>query len=270
MELINVNVSAVYGGFRPDPKCMVNNLIHPESAQVLADIRFSISERDTIFVAGPAGIGKSTLLTLLRANPRYKGKVKKSDKLKVRCISQQLTIDTQETVRNALLFDIQSNEEYYGDPKKTDEKLDYWLKAFNLSNRAEFRINALSGGQQRRAMLAERFAADEDYSLLIADEPDTGLDIRSQLNLHQLMVNNAEKEGKALITVSHNVFYSNVRLYKKIMLLGRSENGIATIRYFDSPEYLENAFGTKKFLEIFEQLEDPTIKKRSPYGNSER
>ena len=159
---------------------------------------------------------------------------------------------------------------YYGDPKKTDEKLDYWLKAFNLSNRANFRINALSGGQQRRTMLAERFAADEDYSLLIADEPDTGLDIRSQLNLHQLMVNNAEKEGKALITVSHNVFYSNVRLYKKIMLLGRSENGIATIRYFDSPANLENIFGTRNFLDIFEQLEDPRIKGCSLHKSSER
>lgn len=111
MELINVNVSAVYGGFRLDPKCMVNNLLHPESAQVLSDIKFSINEKDTIFVAGPAGIGKSTLLTLLRANTRHKGKVKKSPDLKVRFISQQLTIDTQETVRNALLFDIQSNVE---------------------------------------------------------------------------------------------------------------------------------------------------------------
>lgn len=117
-------------------------------------------------------------------------------------------------------------------------------------------ISKLSGGEQRRVMLAERFAELEDYTLLITDEPDTGLDISSQAKLHELMAFNASQNGKALITVSHNVYPSNLRYYNKLLLPGRTGDGSATIRYFDDPRGLRRFWGTDDFLEIFDKLEN--------------
>ncbi len=61
----------------------------------------------------------------------------------------------------------------------------------------------LSGGQRQRAVIAMALACGPD--LLVADEPTTALDVTTQAQILDLLVELVEAEGKALILVSHDL-----------------------------------------------------------------
>ncbi len=61
----------------------------------------------------------------------------------------------------------------------------------------------LSGGMRQRAVLAVAFANDPD--LLIVDEPTTGLDVVTQVELIDLLAELQAHHGTALLTVSHDL-----------------------------------------------------------------
>ena len=262
-ELIKLNVQKVYGDFKFDLGKRV---------ELLSNINFSIKVNETIMLAGPAGMGKSTLLTLLRSRHKnnffgtlltgvkYDGTVEKAEDLKIRFCSQALSINKGEILSEALEYEVKRNHanDRVSD-QEIDSETDYWLGVFNIRQRKNLKIEKLSGGQQRRAMVAERCAFNSDFQVLLADEPDTGLDVLSQERLHGILCNVAKEENKALITVSHNVL--NAYHYDKLLLLGRGmTKDTATIRYFDAPSKLMHKFGTDDFVAIFKELEKPIIK----------
>ena len=238
----------------------------------LSDIHLSIYKGETIMVAGPSGIGKSTLLCLIRSKGngkgissicsgvRFEGKIVKADDLKIRFSSQALTINTAEKVCDALTFDVKRNSLWrLKNTKYVERKVDYWLGRFGLSDRKDMYISALSGGECRRVQIAERCAVNEKaFNLLICDEPDTGLSITDQATLHEMLCKVAKENDKAVMTVSHNV--NNMYLYDKILLLGRGRSmNETTIRYFGSPSKVMSVFHEDTLLSVFLQLEKPIV-----------
>jgi peptide/nickel transport system ATP-binding protein len=61
----------------------------------------------------------------------------------------------------------------------------------------------LSGGQVQRAAIAMALAGDP--AVLLMDEPTTGLDVRTQLSLLDLMIELQQKAGMAIVCVSHDL-----------------------------------------------------------------
>jgi peptide/nickel transport system ATP-binding protein len=61
----------------------------------------------------------------------------------------------------------------------------------------------LSGGQRQRAVIAMALACQPD--LLVADEPTTALDVTTQAQILDLLVELVEESGMALILVSHDL-----------------------------------------------------------------
>ncbi|MCR5249040.1 MAG: ATP-binding cassette domain-containing protein [Lachnospiraceae bacterium] len=225
---------------------------------LLCDFHITINKNDTIILAGPSGIGKSTFLSIIRGDSNFDGTISCNGSPQIRFVSQPLTIDTGETVEDAIQFAVLSNlsdSPHSADPFRVSRKVDKWLKSFDLLDKKKMKISQLSGGQKRRVMLCERFVEQQDqYDLLLCDEPDTGLDIKSQQSLHELMVRNARDNRKTLITVTHNLYPSNLCFYSKIILLGYGKRGIPTVRYFGPISDIKRSFGTTDFLQIFDKL----------------
>ncbi len=98
------------------------------------------------------------------------------------------------------------------------------LERVRLADRAKRQIGELSGGEQRRALIARALAQEAD--LLLLDEPLAGLDATAQHDLLRLL-EELRREGKTLFVATHDLscvaadFDHAVLLNRKVVAFGR-------------------------------------------------
>ena len=150
--------------------------------RALADVTFSISQGEVFGFLGPNGSGKTTLFkilsTLIPADPaavnilgHQLGSGLQSIRQYLGVVFQHPSLDQKLTVTENLrhhghLYALRGNIL----KRRIQEALDQ----FELTDRADERVETLSGGLQRRVELAK--ATLHRPKLLLLDEPSTGLD----------------------------------------------------------------------------------------------
>lgn len=65
------------------------------------------------------------------------------------------------------------------------------------------KVGELSGGQKQRVCIARALAQEPD--VLVLDEPVTGLDARSRIELYRFLKDNVTAHGKTVIMVTHGL-----------------------------------------------------------------
>ena len=176
---------------------------------VAGNINFSINNGDYLCIVGENGTGKSTLIkTLLGLIKPLDGKVNVNvgKSLKgVGYLPQQTAIQRDfpasvwEVVLSGVLNE-EHNSPFYSKRDKNEamknlEKLDI----VNLKKRC---YRELSGGQQQRVLLARALCATD--SLLILDEPVTGLDPAASLDFYE-EIKKLNREGVTIVMVTHDI-----------------------------------------------------------------
>jgi ABC-2 type transport system ATP-binding protein len=150
--------------------------------RALAEVTFSISQGEVFGFLGPNGSGKTTLFkilsTLIPPDPaavNILGHELGSGLQKIRqylgVVFQHPSLDQKLTVTENLrhhghLYALRGNT--------LKQRIQEALDQFELTDRAEERVETLSGGLQRRVELAK--ATLHRPKLLLLDEPSTGLD----------------------------------------------------------------------------------------------
>lgn len=86
---------------------------------------------------------------------------------------------------------------YRGVASRTD-----LLERFGLSDKLDAAYGALSGGQQRRLVLA--LALAHDPSVLVLDEPTSGLDVPSRAELHAVL-RELKAAGTTILLATHDM-----------------------------------------------------------------
>ena len=124
------------------------------------------------------------------------------------------------------------------------------LDSLGLKSKANTEIKKLSGGEQRRAAIANEVVTNSNIFFL--DEPDSGLDPKSGMEL----MNNLKALsdiGKTVMLISHNYasYPSPEKIYTKIIILAKSNiDGIGRLAFSGSvPEALE-FFGVEALKDI--------------------
>ena len=77
------------------------------------------------------------------------------------------------------------------------------MEAVGVQHLADRPMDELSGGERRRAVLAQALA--QDAPVLLLDEPTTHLDIRHVVELHQVIRRLADERGVAVLAVLHDL-----------------------------------------------------------------
>jgi len=101
------------------------------------------------------------------------------------------------------------------------------LERVRLMDRAQRQIGELSGGEQRRALIARALAQEAD--LLLLDEPLAGLDATAQHDLLRLL-EELRTEGKTLFVATHDLscvaadFDHAVLINRRVVAFGRPED----------------------------------------------
>ena len=103
------------------------------------------------------------------------------------------------------------------------------LETVGLGDRADDRIDTLSGGQQRRVLIARALATGAD--ILVLDEPTAGIDAESQRRLAATLAD-LRRESRTVVLVTHEMG-PLADLATRAIVLDRAEHG--SVRYDGPP-----------------------------------
>ena len=181
-----------------------------EGQTVVKDLDFQIDPGDYLCIVGENGSGKSTLVrSLLGLKNVEKGQIIYGDGLKqteIGYLPQQTDVQKDfpasvyEVVRSGRLNSRGFHPFYMAaDRKAAVEKMDL----LGIRDLAKQCFRDLSGGQKQRVLLARALCATK--SLLLLDEPVTGLDPIVTGEFYQLIRRINRESGIAVVMVSHDI-----------------------------------------------------------------
>jgi zinc transport system ATP-binding protein len=171
-------------------------------------LNFSVQAGDFLLIAGENGSGKSTLVKgLLRLISPMEGTINFSPDFKqsqTGYLSQQIAAkqDFPAGVFEIVLSGNLGKKRFLpfyrqADKHAAEEK----LRLLGIENLKRQCFRELSGGQQRRVLLARSLCAAE--KLLVLDEPFAGLDPLISAELYRLLEKINRETGITIIMVSH-------------------------------------------------------------------
>jgi lipooligosaccharide transport system ATP-binding protein len=115
-------------------------------------------------------------------------------KARIGVVPQEANLDWDLSVRENLV----QQGLYYG--ARLDGRIDELLDLAQLSQRGQSKPRELSGGMQRRLLIAR--ALINDPQLIVLDEPTTGLDPQARLAVWDLL-DGLKQSGVTLILTTH-------------------------------------------------------------------
>jgi len=176
-----------------------------ETGIVAAGLEFTVNHGDYLCILGENGSGKSTLVkTLLGLHRASAGKITRNIS-GIGYLPQQTIVQrdfpasVREIVRSGCLSKCGFRPFY---TKSERDRAEQNMQRLGITALARRCYRELSGGQQQRVLLARALCAAD--SMLLLDEPVTGLDPKAQIDLYELIYS-LNQSGITIITVSHDV-----------------------------------------------------------------
>ncbi len=212
--------------------------------EALRGVSLDVGKGEFLAVMGASGSGKSTLLHLIAGLTRPdSGTVMVNGEDITKMPDRRLTMFRRRHIGLVFqafnLIPTLTAEENILLPALSDGRLNDVKSAFGpivarlgLENRKSHRPDTMSGGEQQRTAVAR--ALINRPSIVLADEPTGSLDSVNGQNLCKLLRELSEKEGSAIILVTHE---PSVAIWaRKIMVLkdGRFIDSFETSGFKDS------------------------------------
>jgi zinc transport system ATP-binding protein len=213
-----VELAGVSFGYRPGQR-------------VLEGVDLKLGEGEFVAVAGPNGGGKTTLVrivlglerpsegrALLYGEPAHRFSRRRT----LGYLAQRSVLggDAPATVREVVSAGRLAAGGLIGPLRRRDRELAAEAIArVGLEEHADSPVRTLSGGMQQRAFIAKALAGEP--SLLVLDEPTTGVDVESQDSLAALLDGLHSDLGVTIVYVSHE-FGAVERFVQRLVLVRRS------------------------------------------------
>jgi len=182
-------------------------------APALSDLNLSVDKGEFVFLTGPSGAGKTTMLKLifcaekatsgqLLVNGRNVARLKASAipylRRQIGVVFQDFKLLPNRTVADnvALTLDV------LGMPRRdANRRVSVMLKQVGLSHKANTYPTRLSGGEQQRVAIAR--ALVNDPAILLADEPTGNLDPKLTIEIMDLL-RDFSARGTTVLVATHD------------------------------------------------------------------
>jgi manganese/zinc/iron transport system ATP- binding protein len=172
---------------------------------VLSDLNFDIPEGDFLGLVGPNGAGKTTLLrAILGTLTPMSGSVTVKPGLRFGYVPQRDSVDYGFPLKvvDVVLMGRYDRIGLGRRPTKADrERAVEALAHVGIAHLAEQQLSALSGGQKQRTLIARALVGAP--SILVLDEPTTGMDLVSTAQILSLVRELHERDQLTVLMVSH-------------------------------------------------------------------
>jgi cell division transport system ATP-binding protein len=180
----------------------------------LRDVSVEIKKGELVFLTGPSGAGKTTLMKLLFAAERpSEGQILVLGRnvarigergiprlrRRVGVVFQDFKLIATRTAEENVAVSL---EVIGRSPREVRNKSFAMLKRVGLQHRRHSRPAALSGGEQQRCAVARALVHDPD--LVLADEPTGNLDHANSEMVADLLFRLARELETAVVIVTHN------------------------------------------------------------------
>jgi zinc transport system ATP-binding protein len=195
---------------------------------VLDGVDLAVEEGEFVAVAGPNGGGKTTLMRVILGLERpQRGEAllygepasSFSRRATIGYLAQRsrLGVEAPATVREVVAAGRLAAGGLLG-PLRSRERaiVADAIERVGLAAQADVPLHRLSGGQQQRAFIAKALAAEP--SLLVLDEPTTGVDVEAQEALAELLDRLHRDLAVTILYVSHE-FGAVERFVERLVLV---------------------------------------------------
>ena len=184
--------------------------------RVVHDASLTVWPGEVVAVLGPNGSGKSTLVRgLLGLTDRFRGDVRLfgvdiedfEDHARLGYVPQRHTLSAsvRATVEEVVAAGRLSHHRWWRPVVRTardTEVIGRALDVVGLSDRSDADVSTLSGGQQRRVLIARALTSEPD--ILVMDEPTAGVDAANQEVLADVLARLAA-QGTTMLIVTHEL-----------------------------------------------------------------
>jgi lipooligosaccharide transport system ATP-binding protein len=219
-------------------------------------IDFDVHQGEAFGFLGPNGAGKSSTMRMIGCvSPSTAGTLRilgldpMKDGATIRArlgvVPQEDTLDMELTVRENMLI----YGRYFGLPRRiVHERAERLLEFVQLDERADAKVEPLSGGMKRRLTIARSLINEPE--ILLLDEPTTGLDPQARHvvwdRLHEL------KHGGATLLLTTHYMDEAEQLCDRLVVMDK-----AKIVAEGSPRELIQRYSTREVVELRFASEQP-------------
>ncbi len=227
--------------------------------KLLEDVSFNLGPRTLTAIIGPSGAGKSTLLGVLTGRTKpTSGEIQLAGNnlhdnfqvlsREIGSVPQADILHTRLTVRQALLYGAQLRLPSDTSKEERNSRVNEVMRKLELTERADLRIDRLSGGQRKRASIGLELLTSP--KLLVLDEPTSGLDPGLDAHVMETLRNLAD-DGQTVVLVTHSV--DNLNFCDNVILLASG----GRVAYAGPASTVFSKLGKKNWAEVFKFLASP-------------
>lgn len=193
----------------------------------ISEISFKIEDGEFVFLVGPSGAGKTTILRLINhellptsgsvfVDDWEVNKLPKSKipflRRKVGFVFQDFKLLTDRTVGENIAVALEITGKNNGFINSRVREI---VQTVHLEEKIDLFPGQLSLGEQQRVAIGRAIAGDT--KILLADEPTGNLDPKTSWEILKI-ISNINKEGTTIVMASHNVDIVN-SLKKRVIAL---------------------------------------------------
>lgn len=214
----------------------------------LENVSFALDAGQRLAVVGPNGAGKSTLFKVIagvlspsRGEVRIYG-YQPGGHICIAYLTQRSLVDWNfpVSVADVVMMGRIGKLGLFRWPSKSDwEFVRHALELVDLADLAGRQISELSGGQQQRMFIARALA--QEAELMLMDEPFTGLDVKSQQDILQI-IEMLRKRGVTIMASTHDLNLAGDH-FDRVLLLNHRLVGYGDPQEVFTTERLVEAYG---------------------------
>ncbi|MGF1617080.1 MAG: anchored repeat-type ABC transporter ATP-binding subunit [Acidimicrobiia bacterium] len=239
----------------PNPLSVSGLAVELGQRRVLHDVDLSMTAGEVVGLIGPNGAGKTTLLRAVLGLLPYQGTVLIAGKppgdgrTPIGYVPQrhEFAWDFPITVEGAVMTGRTRMIGWLRKSKAADRSaVGAALERVRMTDLRHRAIGELSGGQRQRVLVARALAMDP--TLLLFDEPYTGVDVPTQELLTEL-IEDLLADGRALLMTTHDLSSAS-KICTRLCLLNQTVVATGTPEELADPSVWLKAFGVDSSTDL--------------------